>query len=395
MNRMAIPVTVVGNEFVLPKPKIKVPESKVEMKVEASMPAVAVPAEEVSSKHHENNLGSFHNAPVSEPAGHLPRLLNFFHQHTFIVVSLAVLVIGSSAVKLAGNYWTAQHITLSTASTTVKTNVKPVSGFNMTVPAADLQAKLQTITGQPVTLTVGQYSERVDPNIVKSWLQVTANKQKSEYYIHVNEAAIGSSLVKEANTYSRAPINQVTVNEDGANVVAVAGQNGRGLSDPNGLKSQGQAAAKNVLGANGLQFNTPMAPVAFQSQTPANFSKLLVADVTSKKMWAFQNGQQVNSFLVSAGAPDTPTPLGEFHVYAKFSVQDMSGTNLNGTKYFQPQVPWVSYFYEGSAVHGVYWHPLSWFGAINSSHGCVGLPVDQAEWVYNWDSIGTTVIVNA
>jgi lipoprotein-anchoring transpeptidase ErfK/SrfK len=84
-----------------------------------------------------------------------------------------------------------------------------------------------------------------------------------------------------------------------------------------------------------------------------------------------------------------------FHVYAKFTVQDMRGTNPNGTPYFQPKVPWVSYFYQGSAVHGVYWHPLSWFGVNNSSHGCVGLPVDQAQWVFNWAPIGTTVITHA
>jgi lipoprotein-anchoring transpeptidase ErfK/SrfK len=113
-------------------------------------------------------------------------------------------------------------------------------------------------------------------------------------------------------------------------------------------------------------------------------------------MWVYEKGQLVNQFAVSAGAPATPTPLGRFQIYQKLAVQDMKGYNANGTKYFQPHVHWISYFLPGGyAVHGVYWHPLSWFGVNNSSHGCVGLPDATAEWVYDWAPIGTTVITHA
>jgi lipoprotein-anchoring transpeptidase ErfK/SrfK len=73
----------------------------------------------------------------------------------------------------------------------------------------------------------------------------------------------------------------------------------------------------------------------------------------------------------------------------------MKGFNADGTKYLQPHVHWINYFLPGGyAVHGNYWRPLSWFGNINSSHGCVSLPDDQAQWVYNWAPIGTTVITH-
>jgi lipoprotein-anchoring transpeptidase ErfK/SrfK len=273
---------------------------------------------------------------------------------------------------------------------------KPISGFNITVPADKLQSKLKSITHQPMTLTVGTLKQQVDSDTIKSWLKITANGQKTEYYIHVNEAVIGGSLIRLANEHVQAPVDKVTVNEDGAKVVVVNGQPGTKLSDPATLKAQAKDAAKDILGAGGgIKFSTPMAGRSFRSVTPAAFDKLIVSDVTSKKMWLFQNGKQIKSYLVSAGKPTTPTPLGEFHVYAKFTAQDMRGTNPDGTPYFQPQVPWVDYFYEGSAIHGVYWHPLSWFGAINSSHGCVGLPVGDAQWVYDWAPIGTTVITHA
>jgi hypothetical protein len=341
------------------------------MKVEASVPAIAIAPHKALPK----------------------RGLDFHHRHTLIIVAVCLLIIGAAGIKLGANYWTAKYIPVSAATTTIKTGTKPVSGFNMTIPAADFQAKLQTITGQPATLTVGTFSEQVDSDMVKSWLQISTNKSKSEYYIHVNEAAISNSIVKEAGTYAKSPINQVTVNEDGASRVVVGGRDGRALSDPNGLKTQAHEVAKNVLSGKGVQFNTPLASVPFQAVGPEAFDKVLVASISAKKMWAYQNGNQVNSWLVSAGKPSTPTPVGQFKIYAKFSSQDMRGTNPDGSPYFQPAVPWVNYFYSGSAVHGVYWHPLSWFGAINSSHGCIGLPVDEAHWVFNWAPIGTTVIV--
>jgi L,D-transpeptidase-like protein len=328
------------------------------------------------------------------PLPPLDPLSRFFRRHSVIVAALALLLVGSAAIRVAADYWTAKHIAPVASVKVAKLPARPIAGFNITVPAAELQAKLQSITSQPATLTVGGFSEPINGDIIKGWLQITANKQKTEYYIHVNEAAIASSLTKEAGEYARSPVNQVTATEDGVSRVVVGGRDGRALSDTKTLKTQAGQTAKSVMNGAGLQFSTPMATVPFQSVTPAAFDKLLVSDITTKKMWAFQNGQQVNSWLISAGAPATPTPVGEFHVYAKFSVQDMRGTNPNGTPYFQPHVRWVNYFYQGSAVHGVYWHPLSWFGAINSSHGCIGLPENEAQWIYNWAPIGTTVIVH-
>jgi lipoprotein-anchoring transpeptidase ErfK/SrfK len=137
-----------------------------------------------------------------------------------------------------------------------------------------------------------------------------------------------------------------------------------------------------------LQFSTPLKSLPFQAATPANFGKLLEVDLTTKRMYAYQNGQLVNTFLVSAGKPSTPTPQGEFHIWEKLTMQTMVGPG-----YVQPDVPWINYFdHSGDAVHGVYWRPASVFGNINTSHGCVGLAVNLAEWVYDWAPIGTTVI---
>lgn len=323
--------------------------------------------------------------------GSLP---GFFRGHIVITTALVILLVGTAVIRVGADVWSARIIPKVSAAQVAKLPAKPIVGFNVTVPAAELQSKIQAVTSQPATLSVGSFSEQLSPDIIKSWLQITANKQKTEYYIHVNEAAMDSSLLKEAQQYERTPINQVTVSEDGTSRVVVGGKDGRALSDPNTLKTQVAQNAKDVMNDNGIKFSTPMADAPFKAVTAANFDKLIVADITTKKMWAYQNGNQVNSWLVSAGAPDTPTPVGEFHVYAKYTSQDMWGYGPGHKYYFQPHVHWVNYFYEGSAIHGVYWHPISWFGAINSSHGCIGVPDYQAQWIYDWLPIGTTVIVH-
>lgn len=111
-----------------------------------------------------------------------------------------------------------------------------------------------------------------------------------------------------------------------------------------------------------------------------------VVVVTSAQMaYAYEDGVLQRQFVVSTGFPATPTVQGDFAIYLKYDSQRMYGPG-----YDIPNVPWVMYFYQGYALHGVYWHNA--FGQP-FSHGCVNLRVGEAEWLYNWAPIGTPVRV--
>jgi lipoprotein-anchoring transpeptidase ErfK/SrfK len=45
---------------------------------------------------------------------------------------------------------------------------------------------------------------------------------------------------------------------------------------------------------------------------------------------------------------------------------------------------------DGAAIHGTYWHTS--FGTPYS-HGCINLPTDKAEKLYEWAPLGTKVVV--
>lgn len=101
--------------------------------------------------------------------------------------------------------------------------------------------------------------------------------------------------------------------------------------------------------------------------------------------YAYENGILQYSALVSTGLSATPTVQGEFAIWHKTRAQTMSGPG-----YSLPNVEWVMYFYAGYGFHGTYWHNN--FGNP-MSHGCVNMTNADAQWFYNFASVGTPVYV--
>jgi hypothetical protein len=121
--------------------------------------------------------------------------------------------------------------------------------------------------------------------------------------------------------------------------------------------------------------------------------KEIVVSISQEAMWAYEDGELVISSLVSTGVgnvPETVTPTGYFAIHTKYLIQTMEGT-ISDEYYNVPDVPWVMYFDDaGNALHGTYWHNN--FGNP-MSHGCVNLPLDVAEFLYDWAPEGTPVTI--
>lgn len=116
-------------------------------------------------------------------------------------------------------------------------------------------------------------------------------------------------------------------------------------------------------------------------------AKAILVDLSEQRAYALENGHVVRNVLVSTGLPDTPTVLGQYHIYTKRPTQTMAGEG-----YYLPSVPYIMYFYHGYGLHGAYWHNK--FGQP-MSHGCVNLPVAEAKWFYNWAEVGTPVFIKS
>ena len=136
---------------------------------------------------------------------------------------------------------------------------------------------------------------------------------------------------------------------------------------------------------------TPVPPAPVVILPPADPSEIdekrwIDIGLSEQKLTAYENGVPVRSFLVSTGLPQTPTPTGQFRIWIKFRTDDMEGPG-----YYIEDVPYVMYFYKGYGLHGVTWHGN--FGHP-MSHGCVNLPTEEAEWLFNWADVGTLVNIH-
>ncbi len=123
------------------------------------------------------------------------------------------------------------------------------------------------------------------------------------------------------------------------------------------------------------------------SPVPAPTSgRWIDVNLSAQRVTAYAGNTVVRSTLASTGLPRTPTPTGQYRIYVKYVSTPMSGPG-----YYLPNVPYTMYFYRGYGLHGTYWH--SNFGHP-MSHGCINLPTPEAQWLFNWASVGTLVNIH-
>ncbi len=111
----------------------------------------------------------------------------------------------------------------------------------------------------------------------------------------------------------------------------------------------------------------------------------IVVVLSTQMTYAYEDGVLKHSALASTGLPATPTVQGDYKVWNKTRSQTMSGPG-----YYLENVEWVMYFYQGYGLHGTWWHNN--FGQP-MSHGCVNLTNADAQWFYEFASVGTPVHV--
>jgi LysM repeat protein len=119
-------------------------------------------------------------------------------------------------------------------------------------------------------------------------------------------------------------------------------------------------------------------------------SRWIDINLSTQRLTAYDGDTAVFSALISSGTWAHPTVTGQFRIYLRYRSQDMNGYRL-GFNYYLRDVPYVMYFYRDYGIHGTYWHNN--FGTP-MSHGCVNMATADAQWLFNWASIGTLVNVH-
>lgn len=133
-----------------------------------------------------------------------------------------------------------------------------------------------------------------------------------------------------------------------------------------------------------------LADVAAGKGDTTPYTYVLVTKTLPEHLTVIVTGAvQFSGVPVNTGAPGATTPDGTFEVFEHVKASDMKGTNITGSTYTDPTVPWASYFHTGDALHGF---PRAAYG-YPQSNGCVEMPIAIAGQVWPYTPIGTLVTV--
>jgi lipoprotein-anchoring transpeptidase ErfK/SrfK len=153
--------------------------------------------------------------------------------------------------------------------------------------------------------------------------------------------------------------------------------------------------------------NSPNNPAPSLSQYLSSIpDKLVMVSTESQTLRAYQDGVLVHENYVTTGRPELPTVRGIFHVYEKVTPFEFISPWPPGSPWYYPP-SWVKFwmpFYGGYGLHDAPWrkvygpgtnlpHYDTDPGEPVGSHGCVNIPLLDMTWLWDWASVGTTVVV--
>jgi hypothetical protein len=132
--------------------------------------------------------------------------------------------------------------------------------------------------------------------------------------------------------------------------------------------------------------------------------KYIVIHLATQSMQIYDHNTLIRTSLVTSGNKILPTPVGIWHVGAKFHPYTFISPWKKGSTYYYPpsKVSYALYFHAG----GYFIHDAPWRGVFGpgtnaavgtpgqnytGTHGCVNVPGDVMPWLYNWAPIGTVV----
>ena len=124
---------------------------------------------------------------------------------------------------------------------------------------------------------------------------------------------------------------------------------------------------------------------------------IATADDASKMLTIRRNGEVVKTMPISMGKNSTPTPNGTYTIGDRHQrlIMDSStyGVPSNSPNGYRLEVDWATQMsYSGIYVHSAPWSVGSQ-GNTNTSHGCLNVSPENAEWFYNNTKRGDVVEV--
>ena len=271
---------------------------------------------------------------------------------------------------------------------TPASTLEPCSTYKLTIPASS-QATGQTPLGKSRTIPL-----QVACPPVKALQQALARQGylpytfHSLYGIHLPGGPETRSMaahhafhvptgVMVANVHDAPPLDYGQLDETTQGALTV-------FEAAHGIESTESSSASNAQVWRSL-----LAAETEGRRDPSPYTFVTVTESTPETLEVHKGNHVILSSPANTGVAGAETPTGIFPIFARDVSTTMIGTDPDGTKYDDPDVPWVNYFNGGDAVHG---YERASYG-VPQSNGCVELPVATAKTVFGMLALGDIVYI--
>ena len=283
--------------------------------------------------------------------------------------------------------------TTRTASITYTQTDMPISEAAATTAADQANAGL----GLSITINNGDATTyKIPAATIASWTVTTADPAKGTIAVSYDKQAISDYMNGElGNHLNQTKTNQVDLVDTSGNVIMTKtkGVNGVTIKDTATVADQVYSA----LSANRSATLTVASDVTKFDTEQQTVTWKIVVDRSKQTATVYNNDQVVQTFNVCTGKTGKhETTPGNYFIYLKYQVQDMRGTNDDGSQYLTKGVKWISYFNGGQGFHTAGWNAAgiaSGDPTGHGSHGCVNMNEADAKWIYDNCPDGTLVQV--
>lgn len=129
----------------------------------------------------------------------------------------------------------------------------------------------------------------------------------------------------------------------------------------------------------------------------ASAERYVIVDLGAQTAWAMEGDRPARKMHVTTGSADFETPTGAFAVQTRVHNERMtsSSAGFDQSEFYDVQnVLFTQYFAAGGfAMHLNYWQPVSVFGVTPTSHGCIGMLLADAQFLWLFGSSNMRVII--
>ncbi|WP_371163804.1 L,D-transpeptidase family protein [Buchananella felis] len=329
-----------------------------------------------------------------------------------VVKDAEVKLEGTSFVAVPGEVGT--QVDLTALAATVDSAINTLSKQSVDLPVSQVEPSFTTANAEAaaqaandmvalkVSITDGidDFSPSLEDKVKWVSFKDAAGKQSAPT---LDPAKVGAWVNELAKTTNVEPTPGIS-NVDGSGRVLVEAKPGKKGFAVNNAEAVAKELTAALTAGRDYEGDFDYDEVAPPTETrPAlagyeNYAypaaageKWVDVNLTRNTLTAYE-GQSVahGPIAINHGAPGNETVTGTYHVYLKYNKQDMGCTP--DWPYCAKDVPWVVYFHGSYAIHGAPWVDEFGRGSVGGSHGCVNLPVPEAQWVHSWTELGTPVV---